>query len=155
MKYLHVNSKKNVRKFNKLCKKEEMLVYYYGTHCMWCKKLDPTWKQLKKSVSHKKGILVKLNKDFIDRTKCLHTVYTVPTILFLNKGGLEEMYEGDRSLASLLDFIEVNFSIKTLKKSRRKGKRRKGKRSRRKGKRSRRRGKRRRGKRTRKRRAWR
>ena len=109
MKYLHVNSQKNLKKFNNLCKKENMLVYYYGTYCGWCKKLDPTWEELIKTVPQKNGILVKLNKDFIDGTECRHTVYTVPTILYLNKGKLGDLYRGDRSLPSLLKFINKNF----------------------------------------------
>ena len=92
-----------------------MLVYYYATYCGWCKKFDPTWVRLIERMGKKKeGYLIKIEKSFMgDDLKCKQDISSFPTILYMKKGALEDLYQGDRSLSSLVAFIKKN-SGKTL-----------------------------------------
>ena len=62
MKILHVNSEKDLNKFNNTVKEGKMLVVFVANWCGYCKYLKPIWKKMEKAMRKskcvKKGMIV-------------------------------------------------------------------------------------------------
>ena len=109
MKYIHVNKKNQLKKFNKICEENDVLIYYYASYCGWCKKFDPTWVRFVEKMGKKKdGYLAKIEKEFMGDALCKQEIMSFPTILYTKNGKLEDLYQGDRSLSSLVEFLKKN-----------------------------------------------
>ena len=134
MKILHVNSEKDLIKFNNTVKRGKMLVVFVANWCGYCKYLKPIWKKMektmKKSKCVKNGIVAMIYSDYKDRVQVPSNCDGYPTIRLFKDGEKIKDWEGDwMKKGSLEKFAENFFKDKTGKrkhkrKSRKKTRRR-------------------------------
>lgn len=88
--------------------KKDVLVEFYADWCGYCKRLAPTYETLGKVFKNEPNVeIVKINADVFADIGRLHEVASFPTIKFFPKDDKDkpELYEGDRSLESLIEYI--------------------------------------------------
>jgi len=86
------------------------LVYIHMDGCSYCRKFDPTWKELKKDhVKHFKSIGVDM-KDYESKSEeaALLKPNGYPTILLTKDGKKVATFQEDRTIGALVSFVETN-----------------------------------------------
>ena len=104
--------------------KPNCLIIVTHPNCYYCKLLEPTKNQLLKTLNQSySGDLDVLDihgdsvPSLIDQIPELKEVDGFPTILAKLDSQLPQVYNGDRSLDSLMKFLKNNFKLKKLKKT--------------------------------------
>ncbi|KAI0027357.1 thioredoxin-like domain-containing protein [Vararia minispora EC-137] len=91
---------------------KDVFVEFYATWCGHCKRLKPTWDQLAEKFAPVKDRLIIAKMDAPENDFPPSVPFRVqgfPTLKFKPAGGREWIdYEGDRSLESLVAFVEEN-----------------------------------------------
>lgn len=99
MKIIHVNSEKDLNKFNKMVKKGKMLVVFVANWCGHCQHLKPIWfqmeKKIKKNKCVKKGIIAMIYSDYKDRVNVSSNCNGFPTIRMYKDGQILKDWDGD------------------------------------------------------------
>tara|TARA_B100001250_G_C19467290_1_gene642910 strand:- start:183 stop:632 length:450 start_codon:yes stop_codon:yes gene_type:complete len=118
MKILHVNSEKDLKKFNNTVKNGKMLVVFVANWCGYCKYLKPIWKKMektmKKSKCVKKGIIAMIYSDYKDKVQVPSNCDGYPTIRLFKDGKKIKDWEGDwMKKGSLEKFAEGFFKEKS------------------------------------------
>ena len=98
-------SKKTQRK-----KRQNTFHYFSVDWCGYCKKFDPTWKKIVKHFQKDKKLT--FQKTIIDDTNQeLLTQYNIssyPTLLLEKKNGRKVIFEEERGLPNIRQFLKVN-----------------------------------------------
>ncbi|GAA5895654.1 hypothetical protein JCM6882_000362 [Rhodosporidiobolus microsporus] len=96
----------------KVAEDKDLFVEFYAPWCGHCKKLKPTWDTLGERFSNVKSKLTIAKFDATENDVPASAGFRVsgfPTIKFKAAGSSEWVsYEGDRSLDSLVEFVEAN-----------------------------------------------
>lgn len=87
-----------------------VLVMFFAPWCGHCKNMEPVWDEFTQNFDGYNGIkILKINGQENDQLAQLHSVSGFPTIKYC-PGGVEDpngfVYEGDRSLDSLVQFLQ-------------------------------------------------
>ena len=87
-----------------------VLVMFYAPWCGHCKKMEPTWDEFTQNFDGYNGVkIVKVNGQDDPQTSQKHNVKGFPTVKFC-PNGLNDVqgivYQGDRSLQSLISFLQ-------------------------------------------------
>jgi len=129
MKILHVNSEKDLNKFNNTVKEGKMLVVFVANWCGYCKYLKPIWKKMEKAMRKskcvKKGMIAMIYSDYKDRVEVPSNCDGYPTIRLFKDGKKIKDWEGDwMKKGSLEKFAEGFFKEKSFFKKKRTKRRR-------------------------------
>ena len=71
--------------------------------CKWCKKFEPTWSKLKKSVKDVK--YMKINGPNNETMKDKYGIKTYPALVKI-EGDSHELFSDERTLKNLKDFLK-------------------------------------------------
>lgn len=92
--------------------KEAVLALFFAPWCGHCKRLEPAWDEFMGNFDGYKGVqIVKINGDENPDLAQLHNVRGFPTIKFCPRGVRNPegiVYDGDRSISSIADFLQRN-----------------------------------------------
>lgn len=141
MKIIHVNSEKDLKKFNKTVKKGKMLVVFVANWCGHCQHLKPIWKKMENTIKKTKcvnrGIIAMIYSDYRERVNVSSNCNGYPTIRMYKDGKVLKDWNGDWTTKGVLERTAKGFfrgnSGKKIRKSRKKNRRKKrGKRTRKK-----------------------
>ena len=123
MHVLHIDSKKDVGKVDKLVNKgKDVFILVYMKGCGPCNATRPEWEQLEtvlkdQYAKNDKLVIIDVNKDYLSSIKHIGNVDGFPTIKYIGKRGtIVEPYEkGERSVSSFITWIEskINNVIST------------------------------------------
>ena len=91
---------KRTQKTKKQDKKK--LIYFYMDNCKWCKEFQKIWQQLKKNKSIK---FMKINGPKNPTMTKKYKVNSYPTLVKI-EGGSHELFEEERTLKNLKEFLE-------------------------------------------------
>jgi thiol-disulfide isomerase/thioredoxin len=133
MKIIHVNSEKDLNKFNKTIKKGKMMVVFVADWCGHCQHLKPIWKKMervmKKTNCAKSSMLVMVYSDYRERVNIPHNCNGYPTIRLYKDGKILNDWGGDWRKKGLLVKSAKKFfrSSGTKKRSSKKGTKRRRK----------------------------
>ena len=92
--------------------REAALVMFFAPWCGHCKRLEPIWDEFTRNFDGYNGVqIIKVNGDENPDLAQLHNVRGFPTVKFCPRGvrnpeGL--VYEGDRSMNSIAEFLQQN-----------------------------------------------
>ena len=92
----------NFREINK----KKSLILFYVDWCSHCKSILPIWNKFELENNNKRD--VKVSKINCDQNADLARKYNIerfPTILYLENEMVKKIYNGDRTLKSLTDFL--------------------------------------------------
>ena len=118
MKYIN-NSNANINKIiaNKTC-----YIGIFSKNCIHCQNMKPAWNVFKNKIKklNNDSYLIEIYGDNINKIKNnhlkKHIMFTgVPAFIKVKNGKIIKDYKGDRSVKSLLNFIDKT-SNKTIKK---------------------------------------
>tara|TARA_Y100000389_G_scaffold198880_1_gene236220 strand:+ start:9076 stop:9477 length:402 start_codon:yes stop_codon:yes gene_type:complete len=118
MKYIN-NSNVNINKIiaNKTC-----YIGIFSKNCIHCQNMKPAWNVFKNKIKklNNDSYLIEIYGDNINKLKSdylkNHIMFTgVPSFIKFKNGKIIKEYKGDRSVKSLLNFIDKKGS-KTIKK---------------------------------------
>ena len=123
MHVLHIDSKKDVGKVDKLVNKgKDVFILVYMKGCGPCNATRPEWEQLEtvlkdQYAKNDKLVIIDVNKDYLSSIKHIGNVDGFPTIKYIGKRGtVVDPYEkGERSVSSFITWIEskINNVIST------------------------------------------
>ncbi len=76
--------------------------YHYVPWCGYCKKLDPVWEQVVKSLAHTNIVFVKVNQEDVKEQHGQYSsdVHSFPTIFGISHG-MKRKYTGQRTFDEL------------------------------------------------------
>lgn len=93
----------------------DILTLYHNPNCIHCKTFYPVWDELEQHLSNKSINLVKVNcTDEIDKCKENKIRGTPTIILSNNQNDIPIMFDNDRTLNNLLEFVDRNSSQDSL-----------------------------------------
>ena len=95
--------RKNKKQTKKKNKEKKKLIYFYMKGCDWCKKFEPMWSKLKKSVKDVK--YMKINGPNNEAMKDKYDVQTYPALVKI-EGDSHELFSDERTLKNLKDFLK-------------------------------------------------
>jgi thiol-disulfide isomerase/thioredoxin len=128
MHILHINSEKEVEKFDQFVKKgSDVFILVYMEGCGPCNATRPEWAKIESALKdqyakNNKLVVVDVNKDFLSNIKYIGEIDGFPTMKYIgNYGKTVESYENssiakkDRSVSSFINWIEstINKTIST------------------------------------------
>lgn len=110
MKVLDIRSSESAKEFNKLMKKQPVVVLFYMDGCFHCDAMKPAWNEMENRMIRREMrcpmALAKVNSDYLSQVDTPRSVYGFPTIMHLKDGDFVEEHEGPRDLESLTKFVE-------------------------------------------------
>ena len=123
MHILHINSKKDINKVDKMIKQgKDVFILVYMEGCGPCNATRPEWAKIESALrdqyaKNNKLVLIDVNKDFLSDIKSIGPVDGFPTIKYIgNYGKVNEPYEKssvkkkDRSVDSFINWIETKIN---------------------------------------------
>jgi thioredoxin-like negative regulator of GroEL len=120
MKVIHVNSEKDLEKFNKTVKKGKMMVVFVANWCGHCQHLKPIWKKMEKTLKKEKclkqGIIAMIYSDYKDKINVSSNCAGYPTIKMYKDGKILNEWNGDWTKKGVLEKSARDF-FKSSKKS--------------------------------------
>lgn len=130
MKVIHVNSDKDLKKFNKKIKKGKMMVVFVANWCGHCQHLKPIWKKMekvmKKAKCVKNSMIVMIYSEYKDKVNINSNCNGFPTIRMYQDGKSMGDWKGDWSQKGVLVGAAKEFlGERGRKRTRTKGKRKK------------------------------
>jgi len=91
-------------------KDKDAFVDFYADWCPPCQKMAPTYKELAHKFKGINGLMIA--KIDADKNDTFQAIESYPTLFFFKKGSKEGIqYEGDRSLASFVEFVKTNATV--------------------------------------------
>jgi len=113
MKVIHVNSEKDLKKFNKVVSKGKMMVVFVANWCGHCQHLKPVWKQMERTVKKTKcisrGIVAMIYSDYKDKVKVSSNCNGYPTIRLYKNGKNLGDWNGDWTKKNVLNHKAISF----------------------------------------------
>jgi|TARA_B110001469_G_C9610463_1_gene303684 thiol-disulfide isomerase/thioredoxin len=111
-----------LEKSNKLLKKGNWIVLYYSDMCGYCQQFKPIWEEFVKK--NKKLNCAKITSENSSKININPGYMGVPTVHFYNNGHLTPngIFEQDRTVQELNNFVKNNLVVKKSKKSKSKSK---------------------------------
>jgi thioredoxin-like negative regulator of GroEL len=87
---------------------EKILMLFYADWCGHCQQMKPAWNELVSKCKNKINI-ASVNSDMAPNVAGGHgnNIMGFPTLIIISKGN-EKKYEGDRSLESMMKFVNTN-----------------------------------------------
>lgn len=126
MHILHINSKKDVSKVDKMIKQgKDIFILVYMEGCGPCNATRPEWEKIDSALREQyekndKLVVIDVNKDFLSSIKHIGNVNGFPTMKYIgNYGKTVEPYEKssvkkkDRSVTSFINWIESKINKMT------------------------------------------
>ena len=83
--------------------KKKKLIYFHMDGCDWCKKFEPVWSKLKKSVKDVK--YMKINGPKNETMKDKYGVRTYPSLVKIDEDS-HELFSEERTLKNIKDFLK-------------------------------------------------
>ena len=118
MHLLHINSKQDSKKIDKYIKNgSDVFILVYMVGCGPCNATRPEWAKLDGALraqykNNNKLVVIDVNKDFLPYIKNIGPIDGFPTMKYIgNHGKTVENYEKDRSVDSLIKWIESKINI--------------------------------------------
>ena len=96
------------RNFDDFIRDKYTFVKFYTPWCGHCKKLAPVWGQL--AETHKEYNIAKLDCTIFEDVCMRYEVKGYPTLLLIKPNGEKVKYPGERSMDSLVKFLQENIS---------------------------------------------
>lgn len=91
--------------------KNKNIIFFYLPGCSHCEKVKPVWEQIKNEYSGNSSItLTDIDGSSDETTASKYGVEGYPTFIFLESGVKKQVYDGDRSLESLREFVNQSVS---------------------------------------------
>ena len=117
MKVMHINSKKDAIKLNRIIKEEQVFILIYMDGCGPCNETKPEWLKLNYTLQQQYGKhptlnIVHLNKNYIDDVENIGDINGFPTMKYIKNGKIVEEYENssitnkDRKIDSFVNWID-------------------------------------------------
>ena len=121
MKIIHVNSEKDLKKFNNTVKKGKMMVVFVANWCGHCQHLKPIWHKMERALKKAKcvnnGIIGMIYSDYRERVNVSNNCNGYPTIKMYKDGKVLNDWNGDWTTDGVLEktakkFFNVKSSTK-------------------------------------------
>lgn len=91
---------------DKYLSKTDMLILFYAPWCGHCKKFKPTFSEFAEKYGSSSLVIAEFDAVANDVDSSLFTVDGFPTLYFVPAGGVPVLYSGDRTMESLLRFVD-------------------------------------------------
>ncbi|KAJ2903006.1 protein disulfide-isomerase precursor, partial [Coemansia aciculifera] len=89
-------------------KSKDVLIEFYSPHCIYCRRIEPVYDELGKSLKHNDGLVIARMNGAVNDIPSNDPALSIPgypTIVMIRAGDNKVVeYEGDRSLESFVEF---------------------------------------------------
>ncbi|KAJ2900437.1 protein disulfide-isomerase precursor [Coemansia aciculifera] len=93
-------------------KSKDVLIEFYSPHCIYCRRIEPVYDELGKSLKHNDGLVIARMNGAVNDIPSNDPALSIPgypTIVMIRAEDNKVVeYEGDRSLESFVEFVRTH-----------------------------------------------